>query len=217
MTGLVLGAASAAYVYVLTNGPKGPALSVSPGWITGVVEGDFVKTNSSWNGSIIRFFNATTYANESTGRTSILRLHLLTLTFYEGATGMVITTIEVTVEGAFSSDLHIGGLTLVYNQTGCPGAWAWGYAKPSPVNISYDPGNHQMIYVCNGVAAFTPTLENQTGQGAVYTFVFPALIEDHDPLGSNQFVGFRATVSGDFTPAVSVDISLQIVDVPGGM
>ena len=215
--GLVLGGGSATYVYLLTSGPKAPALSVSDGSITGIIQGDFVKTNSTWNGSIIRFFNATTYANESSGRTSVLALRLRTMTYYEGATGMVITAAELRVEGEFSSDLHIGGLKLSYNQTGCPGAWAWGYAEPAPVNISYDPANHQMIYVCNGAAAFMPTLENQTGQGAVYAFAFPALVEDHDPLGSNQFVAFRAMVSGEFTPIVSVGILLQIIDVPGGM
>ncbi len=211
----MLGVAGSIVVAYVWSQPRPVELTVADGSTVGSIEGDFVRHGS--NDSIIRFFNATTYANESDGRASVLTLRLRTWTFFEAATGMVITDIEVKVEGEFRSNLHVGGLSLSYNQTGCPSAFAWGYAEPNPVNISYDPASHQMIYVCNGTAAFTPTLENQTGQGAVYMFVFPALVEDKNPLGYNQSVAFRATVSGDFRPDVSVGILLRIIDVPGGV
>lgn len=124
------------------------------------------------------------------------------------------TDIDIAVQGEFTSNLRVNGLALACNQTGPADAFDWGYAVAGAVNVSYDPAHHQSIFVGAGTAAFTPTLLDESGNGPVYEFVFPAYVEDHDPLGYTQFVGFSATVTGLFTPAVSVGIILSIVDVP---
>jgi hypothetical protein len=196
-------------VYVLTRPPPIP-LRVSDGSTTGVIEGNFAYIGSAT--PLVRYFDATTYANQSGGPTSALTLHLFTGTYISG--GMVTTDVFITVRGEFASNLHAAGLTLTGNQTGnfSAGQWVDGRTEQNPVNISYA---WQSMEWAAGPATFTPTLVNQTGPGPLYEFVYPVSGSIWTPLGDSAFVGFRATVTGQFTPAVSVGILLQIIDVPG--
>lgn len=204
-------AGSAILAYVAMR-PQLVPLTVTDGSTVGVIEANFANYTYT-NASIIRFFNATTYANRSDGRTSTLTLRLHTSTYYASVLGLVIVEIDAIVQGEFASDLHLNGLNLTCNQTGHSGEYLWGYAaplwEPGPINVSYDRAS--------GPPTFTPLLVNQTGKGPFYEFLFPVHVQDQNPLGYNQFVGLRTTVTGAFTPAVSVGILLQLIDIPGGV
>ncbi len=210
-------AAAATFAFVMDS-PQPTRLTVADGSAVGVIEGDFFNYQNT-STPLIRYFNATTYANQSSGPASVLTLRLHTSTYYAAAEYLVLIDIFATVQGDFASDLQLSGLTLACNQTGQGGAA--GFAEPvqlpSPINISYDPANRQTFNLAAGTDAFTPTLANQTGKGPFYEFFFPAYIEGLGFLGHNEFLGFRATVTGSFTPAVSIGILLKIIDMPGGV
>lgn len=232
VVGVLLGGGSAAIVYGLTKPPALAALVVKDGSITDVLEGDFANYNSAYG--FVRYFNATTYANQSSGPTSTLTLRLFTATY--AFAGVVHTDMYAAVQGEFASNLNLTGLTLAYNETGT----IWGfYAGPQldPTNISQYPpdwmtnftytnitwpGSTNVTYngppitsaAATGSAALTPALVNETRKGPVYEFAFSAWLWAEYPLVSNGFLGFRATVTGRFTPDVSVGILLQVLDVP---
>ncbi len=206
----------------------GPALVVTEGSITGVLEGNFANYTNTYTVPL-EYFNATTYANQSGGLGSTLTLRLLTATNSQSLG--IFTAVYVRAEGEFASNLNLTGLTLVYNKSGTfwdvlaspllDGGSIMRY--PSP-NITW-PGSTNVTYSGPMITsafnttsgALTPTLANETGKGPFYEFAFSARIWAEcplDPSASNDFLGFRATVTGRFTPDVSVGILLQVLDVP---
>lgn len=215
-------AATVAVVYVFTRPPPIP-LTVSDGSTTGVLEANFM--DYTWtNTSLLWYFNATTYANQSGGAASTLTLRLFAGAFYDPSPGIVVVDIEAAVYGEFASNLHLSGLTLTGNQTGrlawgvghpeaSPYSYA-GYTQPGPVNVTYQPQAFLGQISGPGSASLTPPLVNETGKGPYYEFVYPIQFMEQDPLGDNTFFGFRATVTGDFAPDVSVGILLHIVNQP---
>lgn len=208
LVGLVAIAVAGAITFAYMLTPRPISLTVDDGSAVGVIEANFANYTLT-NSSIVRYFNATTYANESVGPTSALTVRMFTSTFYDAGGGWLVVDINTTVEGEFASGLHLGGLTLACNQTGQP-VFVWGVAEPGAVNVS---GYPQKI---DNSGTFAPTLVNQTGKGSLYEFLYPAYISEQDILSRVEFLGFRATVTGEFTPAVSVGILLQIIDAPGG-
>jgi hypothetical protein len=151
------------------------------------------------------------FANQSAGTASALSIRLRAAAFFIPGYNLVETDIDATVMGEFASGLYLSGLTLTYNQTGQFGA-SRGGALSGPTNLSYDPA--QIADVSGpGSAVLTPALLNQTGKAPFYEFVFPAFFMTWYPVGYNHFVGFRATVTGSFAPAVSVGILLDVIDV----
>ncbi len=217
---------------------QGPNLIVTDGSITRALEGDFANYTNTGT-PFVRYFNATTYANESGGPTSILRLRLLTATYYDLSLATVYTTVYAAVQGEFASNLELTGVSLAYNNTGTywneygspllnptnitlylnPNISLYNITWPGSTNVTY---NGPQITSTNGTgsAALTPALVNETGKGPFYGFAFSAwLWTDYplNPLRSSGFLGFRATVTGAFTPAVSVSILLALIDVPGGV
>ncbi len=222
---ILLAGASVALAFALTRTRAPTPLAVTDGSISGSIEGDFVNYQNT-SAPLIRYFNATTYANESNGSPSTLALRLFTSAYFDPWSGMVMVVIHATVQGRFASDLQIEGLTLRCNQTGdfAAGQLAWGYpvtgpvelpgyTQPGPVNTS---GGGQIALEA-GPVAFTPTLLNRNGDGPVYEFVFPVLIEVHDPIGHDAFVGFQAAGTGSFAPSVSVSILLHVTNLPAGV
>ena len=215
-------------LYVLTRPPPIPSipLTVTDGSTTGVIEGSFASYTST-NASLVRTFNATTYANESDGQASSLALSLYSWTYFDGF--HVITNVFVTMRGGFASNLEPGELTLTYNQTG-RFTQAYGHAwssptnlsfgvlndsVPGPMNVSTNPGH--VAYVSGpGSAVLTASLVNRTDEARSYEFVFPAFFSPVQyPIGYNHLFGFRATATGRFTPAVSVGILLDMLYVVG--
>lgn len=207
-------------------------LSVSEGSVTGTVEGNFTSITDN-RYAIIRYFNATTYANQSGGPTSTLTLQLYTATVYApalsdpvtGQPGVVMVDIEAAIRGAFASNLHLSGLTFTFNETGRL-AGAMGHldslGPPYPINVSHPDTESAASGLVAGFVgpdsgSITPTLLNQTGRGMFYEFLCPVAIQFVNAPGYNEFVGFRATVTGPFTPNVSVAILLQVIDLPGGV
>lgn len=221
VVGVLLGGGSATLVYEVT---KPLALVVTDGSITGVLEGNFAKY--VWtNATLLEYFNATTNANQSGGPTSTLTLRLLTST-YSYPQG-VFTAVFAMVQGEFASNLNLTGLTLACNETGNiwnvdAGPWLNSSIQamlgpwPGSTNVTY---SGPMITGTNGTGsvALTPTLVNETGKGPFYEFAFSGWFTTTyplDPSASNGFLGFRATVTGRFTPDVSVGFLLHVLDVP---
>ena len=205
----VIVAVAGVSVYVLTRPPP-ILLTIRDGSATGAIEGNFTNYTDT-NAPLVRDFTAATYANQGDGPISALALRLRTDTVYNAAQGWVDVYVDLRVQGTFASDLHLGGLTVVCNQTG---ELAEGTSGPNPTNVSSDPAHPQMFQFSADPGTFTPTLMNQTGRGPFYEFLFPAAVHDAAPLAHRAIMGFRATVTGSFTPAVSVGILLNIIDVP---
>lgn len=211
-------------VYVFTRPPP-ISLTVSDGSTTGVIEANFANYSSI--APFVRYFNTTTYAIQTGGPTSVLTLRLFTYTFPVGnysAGGFLDVNIVATVRGRIASNLHLDGLALTYNETGqflnatgAPGGSAVSYIVPEPINVTFceSCSASQVIGLTNdGAGTLTPDLVNQTGVGPVYAFVFPMMFEITERPGYGFFAGFRATVTGQFTPAVSVGIFFKVIDVP---
>ena len=201
-------------IYLLARPPPVP-LAISDGSTAALSRATFSDYSDTAYG-VAREYTATTTANQSGGPTSILTLDLQTNSAWVPISAVlaeVDTAVFVTVRGAFASNLRPTGLTLACNSTGggTPGGWA----EPGGTNVSYDPTHPQTVPDCNGAVGFTPTLENVSDEGPVYAFVFVASVGSLWGLdGGDQFLGFRATVTGPFAPAVSVGILLHLVDIP---
>lgn len=203
---------AAVSVYVLTQPPPIP-LTVSEGSTTGVIEGNFANYSSL--APMQQSFGATTYANHSGGPMSSLSLRLFTYTY--SADYWAVVGISLMVKGEFASDLHLSGITLAYNETGtCIGASAAAFPNQYyPVNVSFNPANAPRFNMSGpGNESLTTTPMYQTGNGPFYEFVFPSSFQVTPCFGTDHFLGFRATVTGSFTPSVSVSVLLHVIDVP---
>ncbi len=199
-------------LYVLTQPPPVP-LAVSDGSISGAIVGDFANYTDVT--SLLLSFRATTYANQSGGRPSALTLQLSTSTFSIGE--WVYIFVDSTVVGEFASNLHVSQITLAYNETGSC-IKGYGDASPngySPVNVSFSRGNVPGVNASGpAMGNLSATPVNQTGNGPFFQFVYPASFEVESCLGTEHVIGFRAVVTGSFTPSVSVGILLRVKDVP---
>jgi len=211
-------------VYVLTRPPPIP-LTVSDGSIGKILEATFADYSNTGH-PIFRIYTATTYANESGGATSTLTLRLFLGAFYDPHQGAMLDLFPV-VSGKFAPDLSPTGLTLTFNQTGRQ-AFAFGYpyatafnnslagaliAFPGPTNVTSTSKFLSQV-VGNGSASMSATFQNTSKTGPYFEFLYPSYIDEQDPLGDNAFLGIRATVTGPFTPAVSVGILVHLVNIP---
>jgi hypothetical protein len=204
-------------LYVLTPPPPIP-VTVSNGSTTGVMEANFLNYTNT-DAPFVQDFNATTYASQNGGPTSALtlRLHAAAVSQYSmaapGPQGFIYVDIDIVVQGEFASNLRLNGLTLTGNQSGnfSAGQFAMGRTNPNQTNIS---NAWQGLSWTAGPATFTPTLVNQTGKGPFYEFVYSAFVQVDNPILYSSFVGFRATVTGQFSPSVSVGILFQVVEAP---
>lgn len=199
--------------YVVTRPPALTSLKVTDGSAVGAIEGNLTTVGSNQT-ALVLDFTATTYANETDGAVSILSLRLHTWTFFDSACGCVVANVNATVVGTFASDLHPANLQLAANQTG-PNATlqSLGFAQFG-TNVSFAPG--QSFGVLNGSGTLTATVVGG-GPGKGYRFSYADAFFMRAQARYNRFVGFRATVTGSFTPAVDVGILLKIINVPGGV
>ncbi len=201
-----------ASVYVLT---RPIPLTIQDGSTTGTIEGDLASLSSF--APLVLNFTATTYANQASHPGSTLVMQVETgSAFVGGSEGFLEMNIFVGVLGHFASNLHPSGLQLTVNATGgsadavyfeggVPGT-------PADANVSFD--THQVLGVFgtgSGQVTATPVNEDAA---TYYDFALGAGFVAYEYLSHSQFIGFRITVTGPFTPSISVGIVLAIIDVP---
>ncbi len=193
-------------VYVLTR-PLPIPLTISDGSTTGAIEGNLSTSNSI---QPLGFeYTATTYANQTSGTASWLTLRLFAYTYSTRAGGgPVVVNINATVDGRFASNLHPTGLQVTTNQSGPNavvyyGAFLWGR------NVSFSSTQYS-YFVNNGSGAATAAI-------SAASFRFSDPVEADVSPQPSRFLGFKATVTGPFTPAVSVGIVLAVIDVPASI
>lgn len=214
--------AAGTVTYFLTRPPTPIGLKVADGSQNGIIEGNF-QAYTDYAVPFVRFFNATTSANQTVGSSSTLMLQLHTRTVYDPGVGLAYVDIFAAVQGQFASNLKPSGVTLTLNESGqYIGGTAFGVATPatglswvSPNNVSFGPGSSSPTVSLDGpaVANLTPILLNDTGSGPFYQFVYPVFFSVWEVPTGDHFIGLRVMVTGPFVPAVSVGILLQIVDI----
>ncbi len=212
---VALGAYTVTYSYSI-----GPSLVVTDGSTVGVIEGDFANLSSTINPLVLNF-TVTTYANQSGHLSSTLVVHIQVMAATVGSPGQNGTYLQVnlvvSVGGRFAPNLGPTALALIANQTAAtPSGWdahldslgSW----QSGTNVSFNPEQYVALAGTSS-AALTANLVNQTGNGP-YVFAYSVRFEGEEQLyWYSHVLGFRATVTGPFTPAVSVGILLRTIDV----
>ena len=205
-------AAAGIVTYFVTRPPALVDLTVTGGSAVGAIEGNLMTVGSNQT-ELVLDFAATTYANETDGAASTFTLQLHTWTLYDTTCGCVVVNVNATVVGAFASDLHPASLQLLANQTGPNGSLQSWADEQYGTNVSFDPG--QSIGFYNGSGILSATIVG--GAGTTHHFSYAGFFNARGRPWYNRFVGFRATVTGAFTPAVSVGILLKIVNTAGGV
>ncbi len=215
---VVLIAGPAAVTYELST-LASPALIVTDGSIVGVIEGDFANLTSTLNPLVLNF-TATTYANQSghLSSTLVMRVQVMAATWGSpGANGTYLDVIlVVSVVGRFAPNLHPMALALTANQTAAT-ATGWdahfdSLGGQEGTNVSFNPEQYVAIAgTGSGTLGANPV--NEAGNRP-YVFAYSNRFEGEEQwYWYNHFIGFRATVTGPFTPAVAVGILLPIIDV----
>ncbi len=194
-------------VYVVTRPPPLIDFKVVDGSKVGEIKGNLTSYGSL--APLALNFAATTYANETNGAASTLTLRLYTWTSFNDICGCVEVDVNATATGVFASDLHPAALQLEANQTGPNGSLQSWADQQYGVNVSFDSGQSFGFYNGTGVLAAT------VASGA-YRFSYSDFFNFRGRPWWNRFVGFRATVTGPFVPAVSVGILLEIINANGG-
>lgn len=196
--------------YVVTRPPLLIDLKVTDGSTVGVIEGNLTSYGAPERPALVLDFAATTYANETDGEASTLTIRIHSWTLFDSTCGCVRVNINATVAGLFASDLRPGGLQLEANQTGPNGALQSWAEMQFGTNVSFDPDYSFGFYNGSGILSGTIV-------GGSSRFSYSDFFDVWGRPWYNRFAGFRATVIGPFTPAVSVSILLKIVNTNGGM
>jgi len=209
--GVVLGGGTVAAVYGLT---RPPALIVTDGSIVGVIGGNLTSITDTQH-ALILLFNATTYANQSAGTVSTLSIHVWTETYYDVAAGDVYVFANVTVVGRFAANLHPSSLQIAVNETGPLILLQSESVRQIGSNVSYN--SQQTVNLRdNDTGGLSVSLINGGGAGAFYGFSYSDWFDVTERPWYNHFLGFRATVTGPFTPAIQVGVLLEIINTNGG-
>ncbi len=194
-------------VYVVTRPPTVINLKVADGSTVGTIQGNLTSYGSL--SPLVLNFASTTYGNETNGVASTLTLRLYTVTDFSDLCGCVEVGINATATGVFASDLDPAALQLEANQTGPNGSLDSWADQQFGANVTFDPG--QFFGFFNGTGVLYATVV-----GGAHRFSYSDFFYFHGRPWYNRFVGFRATVTGPFAPAVSVGILLEIINTNGG-
>ncbi len=205
-------AASGVVIYVVTRPPALPInLAVSDGSTLGAIEGNFTNITDTRDALVLQF-GATVYANQSGVASSKLSIHVWTETYYDAVAGAMYQFDNVTIMGRFASNLRPSGLQLTLNETG-PAIGLHTDILPQGANVSF---NSEVVTLYqDGTTNLSATLING-GAAAPFDFGYYTEFNVVWRPWYNHFVGFRATVTGPFTPAVGVGILLKIINTSGG-
>lgn len=205
IVGLVVFAIVAAVtlVYVLTPPPV--RLTVADGTSVGIIEGNLTSINSG--NPLVFDFNATTYANQTGYPSSTLAIQVHGYADYIAAAGgYLFVSVDVAIVGHFASNLHPSGLQLTANATGRSADSL--YFLPGlqrGTNVNWDANQSFGVYgTGSGQATATP-LAAQFSYGAGFVAF--------EYLSHEQFLGFRITATGPFTPSIGVGILLGIINM----
>ncbi len=193
--------------YIVTRPPTLIDLNVVDGSTVETIQGNLTSYGSL--SPLVLNFASTTYANETNGAASTLSLRLHTVTDFSDLCGCVEVGINATATGVFASDLHPAALQLEANQTGPNGSLDSWADRQFGTNVTFDPG--QSFGFFNGTGVLYATVV-----GGAYRFSYSDFFYFHGRPWYNRVVGFRATVTGPFAPAVSVGILLKIINTNGG-
>ncbi len=201
--------------YIVTRPPALIDLRVTDGSTVGLVQGHFTNFTSTTNPLLLNA-TATTFANQTDGNGSLLRMDLVTRTYYDAVAGAVYLFADLTVGGAFASNLGPRALEFSANATG-QAIEVNTVSVPATTNLSFD-SQPVIDIVGNATGSVSATLTNQSRTVPVYDFGFYPLPSGDmfwilwRPWYSPHFIGFRVTVTGPFTPTVSVGILLEIIN-----
>ncbi len=214
---LVSASTSVALAYVLTGSPAPIHLAVSENPILGVISGNLTGIFS--NASLVREFEAITYANQSGGPASTLTLQVRTETYDDPGNGVVRTLVGLTLAGHFASALGPRNLLLTVNDTG-PAISLQVDSVLVATNFTFDSDPYISLLQAS-TGSLSASLTNAGSAIPFYQFGIQSTISGDTFEVSfspqyNHFVGFRATVTGPFTPAVSVSVLLEIINTNGG-
>ena len=127
---------------------------------------------------------------------------------------------DVTVAGSFAPNLEPGALEFTVNETG-PLIGLQLFSVPAKTNLSFD-SQLNVVLSGAGTSSLSATLTNRSQTTPLYEFGFRpppysgGTFQVEWRPEYNHFVGFRATVTGPFTPAVSASILLEIINTDGG-
>lgn len=209
LAALVVIAVASVSFCVLTR-PSPVPLAVSDGSIIGTIEGNL--TGTSTLNELVSYFNATTYANDSTRAASSLRLSMRTETYYDPGEGDVEILIAVNVSGRIAPVLRPSQINLAVNQTG-PLCVVETWGSQSGSNVTFGPGQY-ITFANNGTGTLTATLVGQGG-AQEYLVAYSEGFWIHARPQYNRFVGFRANLGGLGIP-VGVRILLKVINDNGG-
>ncbi len=202
---------SALYVVIPATWPD---LAISDGSTIGLVELDFTKTNYSER--FAKWFNATTYASQPGNKESgSLTLRLATFSDNMsrfGGPAVAHTGIVVNVSGSLDSRLNANQLRLDVGQV----------ATNTDVNIYSGAVRNVSVdtydrtgFWDSGSCSIVYRLINRTHEISPYEFTFwiSVMADQHnisDP--KPRVLSILATLTGEFHPAVSVGVTLIIVN-----
>ncbi len=169
----------------------------------GLMEGNLTSVSSGQ--PLLLDIAATTTASEADGAGSNLTLRLVAWLFYVSASHQVILNVNATAGGVFAPGLHPERVQISANVSASSssvyyGAFLWGE------NVSF--GANQYSWFGNGghgTVTATPTADAFVFSDPTEAFVMPQ---------PSFFLGFNATVSGSFSPPLSVSVLLHVVDEP---
>lgn len=209
--------------YVLTTPPPVP-LAISDGSMLGLIRANLTTLDSVYN-TLVLYFNATTSANQSDGPTSTLIMQMRTWTYFVGGSaenyywGHISTTVDITILGRFASNLHPTALQFTIGEIGqqlTGGRTDDVWSPPSSQtgsNITIDQNQELWVGGTGSMTATNPLVAGASGD-PLFEFAYGVHVIAEGFVGHNRFVTLRATVEGRFSPAVSVEVGLAIVDVP---
>jgi hypothetical protein len=193
-----------------------PSLGITEGSTLGVVSANFPTTDSK-DHLVFGNFTATTYANQTSGPSSHLRMSVHAYGFavgYNYVLNYVMFFYDVSVRGTFARNIHPWALEFRSNLTGSAITLEFRNGWDQGPNVS---SNRQQAigFWNNGTGTMTATLTNGGGPGSLYQFEYAANGQsDLWNYKARQFIGFRATVTGWMLPPISVGILMKITNAP---